>query len=121
MIRISNTMRRPTRRVTGLYTDDFLTFWEAYPRKVKKLAAALSWSNQAPGLQTVLAALKWQTRSPEWLAEGGAYVPHPTTYLNQRRWEDEPNKIPIVTRREANTIAAGDQWLDYHGGGHGRR
>ena len=28
--------------------------------------------------------------------DGGQFVPHPTTWLNQRRWEDEVDTIPKV-------------------------
>jgi hypothetical protein len=25
----------------------------------------------------------------EWTKEGGSFIPHASTYLNQERWEDE--------------------------------
>lgn len=80
--------------------DSFDRFWAAYPRKVGKGAAVKSWARiKKPGevLTTILAALKWQTRSEQWTRDGGQYIPHPATYLNQRRWEDEP-PAPIETQ-----------------------
>jgi hypothetical protein len=72
------------------YSADFLAFWNAYPRRVKKSGAAVAWKNARIDLQTVLDALAWQTKTPDWTRDGGTFIPHPTTYLNQRRWEDEP-------------------------------
>ena len=32
--------------------------------------------------------------SEDWLKEKGQYIPYPTSWLNQKRWEDEkPTKI----------------------------
>lgn len=40
-----------------------------------------------PPLQEILTALAWQKRTEQW--QRGA-IPHASTYLNQRRWTDEP-------------------------------
>jgi hypothetical protein len=31
--------------------------------------------------------------SAEWTKDGGQFIPHPATWLNQKRWEDEPMAI----------------------------
>lgn len=67
----------------------FNEFWQAYPRKVGKGAAEKAWAKANPDLQAVLTALAWQTKQDGWTKDGGAFIPHPGTYLNQRRWEDE--------------------------------
>jgi uncharacterized protein YdaU (DUF1376 family) len=67
----------------------FTEFWQAYPRKVGKGAAEKAWAKASPDLQAVLTALAWQTKQDGWTKDGGAFIPHPGTYLNQRRWEDE--------------------------------
>lgn len=67
----------------------FMEFWQAYPRKVGKGAAEKAWAKASPDLQAVLTALAWQTKQDGWTKDGGAFIPHPGTYLNQRRWEDE--------------------------------
>jgi hypothetical protein len=36
-----------------------------------------------------LFALQWQKDSQQWYESGGKYIPNPTTYINQARWEDE--------------------------------
>lgn len=71
------------------YSDDFLTFWKIYPAKTGKGDAWKSWKKTKPDLQTVLTALAWQVKSKKWL---DGFIPNPATYLNQRRWEDEPEQ-----------------------------
>jgi len=72
-----------------MYSPDFETFWQAYPKKVAKRMAWKVWEKQQPPLQDVLIALSWQREQDQWAKDGGQFVPHPTTYLNQGRWEDE--------------------------------
>lgn len=74
--------------------NGFESFWEAYPRhrRVKKVQAQRSWDKIAPDLDLqclILDALERYKRTEQWLKEDGKYVPHPTSWLNARRWEDE--------------------------------
>ena len=68
-------------------STDFETFWQHYPVKVGKVKAKQAWDKATPSLATVLEALTWQKTSRQWRA---GYVPHPTTYINQGRYLDEP-------------------------------
>jgi hypothetical protein len=34
-------------------------------------------------------AIEVQKKSEQWQRDNGQYIPHPSTWLNQRRWEDE--------------------------------
>ena len=72
------------------YSEDFLKFWSAYPKKIGKDKAWESWSKRRPPLESVLKALEWQIKSDQWCREGGQFIPNPSTYLNQGRWTDEP-------------------------------
>ena len=77
---------------TGI-RERFGHFWAAYPKKVGKDAALRWWLKRKPDEATsaaMLAALEWQTQQPDWLKEGGRYVPNPATWLNAGRWQDEP-------------------------------
>lgn len=38
------------------------------------------------------AALERDKRSRDWQRDDGAYIPYPASWLNGRRWEDEPDK-----------------------------
>lgn len=70
---------------------DFERFWQAYPRSRRqaKKAALKAWNREKPDINAVLEALSWQTKSPDWIKDGGQYVPMASTYVNGRRWEDE--------------------------------
>ena len=46
-------------------------------------------------MERILQALALQKRSEQWTREDGRFVPHPATWINQRRWEDEmPEAAP---------------------------
>jgi len=77
------------------YTDDFLEFWERYPKKVGKGDAFKAWRKVNPGSELkakILWAVDQQSRSEQWQRDGGQYVPNPATWLNQARWDDELEK-----------------------------
>jgi len=70
---------------------EFARFWTAYPRKVGKPAAEKAWGKaKIAQAEPLLAALIWQRQLPQWKSDGGQFIPHPATYLSQRRWEDVP-------------------------------
>lgn len=74
----------------------FKQFWAAYPRKTGKGGAWKAWDKIRPTsyvLDAMLAALAWQKTSEHWTKDGGDYIPHPATWLNQRRWMDEPQEV----------------------------
>lgn len=71
---------------------DFVRFWERYPRKIDKADARKSWHNLQPDatlVRQILSALDTQRRCRQWQEDGGKYIPHPSTWLKKRRWEDE--------------------------------
>lgn len=73
-------------------TERFNTFWEAYPRKTGRGAAEKAFRKIKPSgdlLQTMLNAIEAQKRSNQWQRDNGQFIPLPTTWLNQKRWEDE--------------------------------
>lgn len=72
-------------------------FYKGYPVKKRKDAARKAWEKLNPSpelIATIMKALEAQKRSPEWLRDGGRYIPHPATWLNERRWEDEAPPPP---------------------------
>jgi hypothetical protein len=76
--------------LNSFYSSDFLSFWNAYPNKKGKKAAWKSWTRakDRPGIETILAEVQLQTRSEEWTKDGGAYIPHPATWINRGGWDD---------------------------------
>jgi hypothetical protein len=79
------------------YGSDFLEFWKLYPKKVGKAAAQRSWiihvKKKAVPLPVVMKALEWQRKCDQWTKDNGQFVPNPETWLNQGRWNDEPQEI----------------------------
>lgn len=76
---------------------DFDLFWKEYPKKVgDKKKAKESFINKCKesklsgGFITLLLnAVKLQKRSKQWKKDKGEFIPHPTTWLNGKRWNDE--------------------------------
>lgn len=78
--------------------DAFAAFWSLYPRKVARPKAAQSFGKLTEAEQrAAIAAVPKFAASWKWRMEPD-YIPHPTTWLNQRRWEDEPPpEHPVAT------------------------
>ena len=76
---------------TGI-DPEFDLFWTAYPRKLKKADALKAWQKamRKPPIEYILEQLEKWKGSGDWTKEGGRYVPHPTTWINGERWNDEP-------------------------------
>ena len=73
----------------------FEEFWNAYPRKQAKGAAERAWAKLRPDAQlraTILTAIQRAMTSADWTKDNGQFIPHPATWLNQKRWEDEPEQ-----------------------------
>jgi len=75
----------------------FAEFWSAYPRREGKGKAreafALAVANGATAEVIVSAAGRFARHCARVKTERG-YMPHPTTWLNQERWEDEYDDEP---------------------------
>lgn len=70
----------------------FDAFWQAYPKRIAKAKAEEAFSKLNPDeelMKVMLAALKAWSKTEQWQKDGGQFIPNPTTWLNQRRWEDE--------------------------------
>jgi hypothetical protein len=105
------TAKSPTKRKPkpAAEPEGFAEFWAAYPKKVAKPAAAKAFAKLAPSpelLATILAAIAKQARSEQWTKDGGQFVPHPASWLNQQRWLDEmkaqapPQATPPAPRKQ---------------------
>lgn len=68
----------------------FNEFWAEYPRKVGKVVAFKAFKKECKNrkmLETMLEALRKQKKLKQW--QNVEYIPHPSVWLNGRRWEDE--------------------------------
>jgi hypothetical protein len=76
----------------------FDEFWSLYPRKIAKATARKAWAKLSAE-QQLMAAKAIDTHCQYWSAKETEleYIPHPATWLNNERWEDElviePKKV----------------------------
>jgi hypothetical protein len=79
----------PQAQDAGLSQRNFAGFWDRVPNKVAKAQSRKTWDKLKPAqrdaaYENVAAWYQWfQKTYPT------ASLPHPSTYLSQRRWEDE--------------------------------
>lgn len=81
------TPQNPPDKMAGWFED----FWSAYPRKIAKPNAITAFRRLKPTselLASILADIGKRVKSDQWTRDDGRFIPHPATYLNQRRWED---------------------------------
>ena len=102
----------------------FDRFWALYPRKVGKSAAEKAWAKikvTADLFDLMAKSLAAWTVSTDWTKDGGQFIPHASTWLNGKRWEDElpqpAGAAPIASRRPASGPDFNDtSWADDLGG-----
>ena len=71
----------------------FNEFWKAYPKKSGKAIAWSKWKSMRLHRQhdAIMAGLAKHKTSVRWTRDDGRYIPDGSTFVNQRRWEDEPD------------------------------
>lgn len=72
--------------------ESFNQFWSVYPRKVAKQNAIKAWKKLRPDealTRQILAAVERFRLDPQWSKDNGQFIPHPATFLNGHRWEDD--------------------------------
>lgn len=97
---------------------DFELFWEAYPKKKAKQDAEKAFAKVAVPVQVLLAAIEAQKRSEDWTKENGQFIPHPATWLNGKRWEDQMETVtsaPQSRELDADEVAAIQRMLQEDG------
>lgn len=79
--------RKQEERIKG--DSHFLSFWEAYPKKAGKGGAERAWNEAAKETEpdVIITAAKNFANSEK---AKGKFCPNPATWLNDRRWEDDP-------------------------------
>jgi len=82
--------RSQVSRLVDQCIPTFDDFWSAWPRREAKKAALRAWNKLSTAKQiTAFQALP--DHIAQWRKEGRArcHIPHPATWLNGERWEDE--------------------------------
>ena len=89
---ILNTKELNTNNKKETYKEKFETFYKAYPRKVGKSYTEKWFTKNKPNdelFDLIMRKLEMFKKSPDWFKDNGQFIPYPTTWLNQKRWEDE--------------------------------
>lgn len=91
---------KPQKKADPEQTPGFAEFWDAYPRREGKQAAARAFAKLSPSpelLATITGAVERQKKrgclEPRSV-DGRSVIPHASTWLNGRRWLDEPPPDP---------------------------
>ena len=73
--------------------EDFEVFWREYPKHKGKPVAEKAFAKaiRKIELEVMLEAIRRQKQSGQWRKDNGQYIPYPATWLNQERWNDEPD------------------------------
>ena len=111
---------QPKRKPKTMGSPEFEEFFRAYPRPTAKQAAIQAYNKAVPGVilhrDLMTACRKFATamkgRDPQ-------FVPHPATWLNQGRWDDEitdgPPPAPIYPKADPNALKkAQEEWEKEH-------
>lgn len=84
--------REERREETEKNLARFGQFWAIYPRKVAKPRALKAWKKLSMSFEQferLMAALETTKKSEQWQRDSGRFIPHPSTWLNDERWNDE--------------------------------
>lgn len=114
------------------YSASFEAWYSAYPRHVGKQQASAAYGRAVDRI--VLATGDDKPTSSAWLlrvttafaaspaGRAGAFTPHPSTWLNQGRYDDDPNEWNVTDQEKTKagqpcSIEELADWNDTDGGG----
>ena len=107
---------KQSNRVRDDYSEDFENWWKCYPRREAKGAAWKAWPKalatiqQAQDIAQPIAVL-WLIEVTRKFAESpkgqGNFVPHPATFLNEKRFDDDPGQWQRTDSNNRNSQRSG--------------
>lgn len=92
----------------GLFAEAFDRFWAAYPRRESKGDARKAYVKAVAkaGPDALLAGAVALAEYHQAVRTEPRFVPHPTTWLNQERWDDTLPEVDPRAVRAADRLAA---------------
>ena len=109
----SEPVKEPKKPMADKPAGAFDLFWSAYPKKKAKGDAEKAWAKVKPDhalSELIIAAVLAQKLSADWTKDGGKFIPHPATWLNAKRWEDEVT--PATDQSPAKPKSSGPDFYD---------
>lgn len=91
------TSRADTRRMVDQCVPTFDDFWKAWPRREAKKAALRAWEKLSAASR-IAAVAALPAHMAQWRRAGTArcHIPHPATWLNGERWDDDFEPVPGI-------------------------
>jgi hypothetical protein len=102
----------------------FTQFWETYPRRTGKEAARKAWCKAKQRGATCQAMIEAARKFAEHPPDDAQFIPHPATWLNQGRYDDEPMETRngnghMANGRTQHRASASLDWIERNLGGGG--
>lgn len=95
---------------TPIPVSTFADFWALYPRKVSKAEAENAWTRATKRTPADAIVEGLRRQLPGFQSKEAEFIPHAATWLNRRRWEDEPDRAAPLGRNTAVLLnLAGEQ------------
>lgn len=91
MAALPEPKRKPRKKADRAETPDFIRFYTEYPRHEARAAAWEAWAKLDPSpelVETIIDHVK-RRKTTAWRGVEKQHIPHPSTFINQRRWTDE--------------------------------
>lgn len=98
----SSSFKKPPTPLRGqhLGEDDFENFWAQYPNKKGKANARKEFLKLPREiLPTILAGLEAYKKTDQWTKDDGKFIPFGSTFIHQKRWEDEVETMTKTSGR----------------------
>lgn len=83
----------------------FDIFWKEYPKRQSKSESKTTWKKIDPDqqlLEKILISINQAKKTRSWIEKNGRYIPLPSTWLNNKRWEDEFDERDYKSAKKTN-------------------
>ncbi len=74
------------------YPQEFLDFWNEYPKKKEKVETFKEWKKINPSSllkNKIIKSVRLYKETKEWKKDNGQFIIYPVRFLKRRKWEDE--------------------------------
>jgi DNA-binding MarR family transcriptional regulator len=96
--------------------EAFNRFYQGFPRRVAKQKGRDAWLKLSPGAELITVIMAAVERyAAEVRGTELKFIPHPATWLNGRRWEDEPAEGNNNGQGKPEVKDLGNGWLEVNG------
>lgn len=95
----------------------FAAFWDAYPRRTGKGAARKAFGAAvAAGADPRLVVITASAYAERCVAlqKEPQFIPHPSTWLNQERWDDDEEQAPRVRSKVDDALRSGLDLVNFY-------